>query len=138
MIVQRNDDNAGPATLSIYIREATASKAAAETPWGITSSRSMTGSTEPPAPGPGERVITIDMKSAHSETILKEFLVKSGARYVPISSQDAALKRKLEELLVYAELDRARVLKEHQDYKREKRMLEQAQSEAAALKAEMD
>ncbi|KAK4139170.1 CI-B8 domain-containing protein [Dichotomopilus funicola] len=138
MIVQRNDDNAGPATLSIYFREATGSATAAETPWGITSSRVMDGSIEPPAPGPGERVLTINMRGAHSEKILKDFLTKTGAVAVPISPRDEALKRKLEELEVYAEIDRARVLKEHQDYKREKRMLEQAQSEAAALKAEME
>ncbi|KAK3293383.1 CI-B8 domain-containing protein [Chaetomium fimeti] len=131
MVVNRSDNQDGPATLSIYFREPGATLAS-DVPMP---SSSAEGFAKAPAPAAGERVLTIDMKERRSEAILKEFMDKSGAVPVKTTPQDEALLREVEDRKATGAIDRERIRQENEAVKREKQMIAQAHSEAAAIKA---
>ncbi|KAL2259420.1 hypothetical protein VTK26DRAFT_6913 [Humicola hyalothermophila] len=131
MVVNRVPVKDGPATLTLYFREA-----GATLPSDIPQpSSSWKGHSKAPAPVEGERIVTINMKHRRSEAILKEFMDKTGAVQLEPTPQDEAdiyHAKKLEEI---GAVDRERVRKETEAAKYEKKMLQQAQSEAAAIRA---
>ncbi|KAK4186595.1 CI-B8 domain-containing protein [Podospora australis] len=131
MIVNRVANQEGPATLSIYFREP------GVTPKGDVQQQSSSseGFSKAPAPAEGERVVQIDMKGRHSDQILSEFMAKSGAVPVTPTAQEEMEIREAEELEMKAKIDKERVRKMVEESKREKRLIQQAQSEAAAIKA---
>ncbi|EAQ83925.1 hypothetical protein CHGG_10329 [Chaetomium globosum CBS 148.51] len=131
MVVNRSHNQDGPATLSIYFREPGATLAS-DSPMPSSSSD---GFSKAPAPAAGERVLTIDMKDRRSEAIFKEFMDKSGAVPIKVSPQDEALMREIEDRKAIGAIDRERVRKQNEAAKREKQMIAQAHSEAAAIKA---
>ncbi len=130
MVVNRNNNQEGPATLTLYFREGGATFTDIPQP-----SSSTEGPSAAPPPVEGERVVTINMKNRRSEAILKEFLEKTGAVLVKPTPQDEMEQREIEELAMQSAFDYAAVKKMNDEKKREKRMLEKAQSEAAAIKA---
>lgn len=131
MVVNRIENQDGPATLTLYFREPGATlKSDVPQP-----SSSADGFCKAPVPAEGERAVTIDMKNRRSEAILKEFMDKSGAVQVKPTSQDELDMREVEEREARAIIDRERVRKENEAAKREKQMIAQAHSEAAAIKA---
>ncbi|KAI1740564.1 mitochondrial ribosomal protein L51 [Xylaria scruposa] len=143
VLVNRSDNQAGPATMSIYFRQASASSDPAST---IEAVRNMlplaqqphsSTTNEHPAPPPeeGERVVTIDMKNVHSDAILSEFLAKTGATLVHPSPDELVEMRQVEERIERAAVDRAIVKKFIDDKRREERMLAVAKQEAEAIKA---
>lgn len=161
MIVNRTHDNAGPATLSIYMKhdapapaiaaapasplleasDAAAAAAAAAPrqtvssvdPWAHLTSNTDGSAKAPPA-GKGERVVTINMKHALSSDILQQFLEMTRAQAVESTPEDLEEMERLEKLKSEAETDR-RVQKTYRDnIKAEKKMLERARQEADALK----
>jgi len=75
------------------------------------------------------------MKNRRSEAILKEFMEKSGAVSVKVSPEDEAIMREVEERERIGAIDRERIRKLNEAAKREKQMIAQAHSEAAAIKA---
>jgi large subunit ribosomal protein MRP49 len=131
MVVNRSNDQDGPATLSIYFREPGATLASDST----MPSSSADGFAKAPPPAAGERVLTIDMKERRSEAILKEFMDKSGAVPVKTTAQDEALIREIEDRKATGVIDQERIRKQNEAAKREKQMIAQAHSEAAAIKA---
>lgn len=131
MVVNRSENQEGPATLTLYFREPGATLSS-DVPQP---SSSADGFSKAPAPAEGERVLMIDMKHRHSEAILKEFLDKSGAVAVKPSPQDEAEMAAVEELEARSKVDEARVKKMNEATRREKQMIAQAHSEAAAIKA---
>src|SRR6478609_4155679 len=91
MIVNRTTDQDGPATLTIYFR-------ADGTPNPrdlLQPPSSTTGESKAPAPAPGEKSVTIDIKGVHSTDILKDFVHKTSA--VPVEPTQLE-KQELEEL----------------------------------------
>ncbi|KAL2019430.1 hypothetical protein VTK56DRAFT_9635 [Thermocarpiscus australiensis] len=131
MIVNRTNDQEGPATLTLYFREPGATlKSDIPQP-----SSSTDGFSKAPEPAEGERVVTIDMKNRRSDAILREFMDKSGAVAVMPTPQDEAEMREAEELEARSAIDRVRIKKMVDAQKREKAMIAQAHSEAAAIKA---
>ncbi|KAL2126181.1 hypothetical protein VTI74DRAFT_1522 [Chaetomium olivicolor] len=131
MIVNRTHDQDGPAKLTIYFREPGATLPS-DVPQA---SSSNDGFSKAPAPAQGERALLIDMKNRRSEAILKEFMDKSGAVAVKPTPQDEAEIREIEELEARSKIDHERVRKRNEALKREKQMIKQAHSEAAAIKA---
>ncbi|KAL2197244.1 CI-B8 domain-containing protein [Corynascus similis CBS 632.67] len=131
MVVNRSYDQSGPATLTLYFREP-----GATLPSDLPQPSSSTqGLAKAPAPAEGERALTIDMKNRRSEAILKEFMEKSGAVSVKMSPEDEAIMREVEERERIGAIDRERIRKLNEAAKREKQMIAQAHSEAAAIKA---
>lgn len=131
MVVNRSYDQSGPATLTLYFREP-----GATLPSDLPQpSSSPQGLAKAPAPAEGERALTIDMKNRRSEAILKEFMEKSGAVSVKMSPEDEAIMREVEERERIGAIDRERIRKLNEAAKREKQMIAQAHSEAAAIKA---
>ncbi|KAK4102580.1 hypothetical protein N658DRAFT_495287 [Parathielavia hyrcaniae] len=132
MVVNRTHDQEGAATLTLYFREPGATlKSDIPQP-----SSSTEGFAKAPTPAEGERALTIDMKNRRSEAILKEFMDKSGAVPVKPSPQDEVLIQEVEEREVQSRYDYERIKKMNEEAKREKAMLAQAQSEAAAIRGE--
>ncbi|EMR66447.1 putative 50s ribosomal protein mrp49 protein [Eutypa lata UCREL1] len=151
MLVNRSENQAGPATMSIYFRQsaavAAAAGAAATTQGGKTTTAAMmatplaqqphsstTGECPAPAPGEGERVVTIDMKNRHSDAILEEFMEKTGATVMAPTPDEEVEMRQVEELTERAVFDRAIMKKYIDDKRREERMLAQARQEAEAIR----
>ncbi|KAK4655941.1 hypothetical protein QC762_306870 [Podospora pseudocomata] len=130
MIVNRTTDVTGPAVLSVYFREPGSILQELQTP-----SSSFHGFAKAPQPAEGERVLTIDMKNLPSEKILDELISKSGAVPVRPTLQDEADLAELRDLERTGEIDRERVKRKTDAEKREKRLIAQAQSEAAAIRA---
>lgn len=153
MLVNRSENQAGPATMSIYFRQSAAvaaAGAAATTQGGKTTTAaaaammatplaqqphsSTTGECPAPAPGEGERVVTIDMKNRHSDAILEEFMEKTGATVMAPTPDEEVEMRQVEELTERAVFDRAIMKKYIDDKRREERMLAQARQEAEAIR----
>ncbi|AEO61863.1 hypothetical protein MYCTH_2312533 [Thermothelomyces thermophilus ATCC 42464] len=131
MVVNRSHNQEGPATLTLYFREPGATLPA-DLPQPSSSTQ---GLAKAPPPVEGERALTIDMKNRRSEAILKEFMEKSGAVPVKMSPEDEATMREVEEREARGAIDRERIRKQNEAIKREKQMIAQAQSEAAAIRA---
>lgn len=130
MVINRTSNQEGPATLSVYFREPGATYQETQMP-----SSSFSGFAKAPPPGEGERVLTIDMKHQLSDKILKDLIEKSGAVPVKPTPQEEQDMLEIDELQKTGEVDRARVKKKTDAEKREKRLIAQAQSEAAAIRA---
>ncbi len=95
---------------------------------------STSGECPAPPPGEGERVVTIDMKNLHSDRILEEFMLRTGAAAVLPTPGELAEMRQVEELAERAAVDRAIMKKYIDDKRRHERMLAQARQEAEAIK----
>ncbi|KAK4115582.1 hypothetical protein N656DRAFT_842426 [Canariomyces notabilis] len=132
MIVNRTEDQEGPAKMTLYFREAGATLRS-DIPQP---SSSTEGFAKAPAPVEGERAVTIEMKGRRSEAILKEFMDKTGAMEVQPTPQDEMQLQEAEELEARSKIDRERVRALIEGRKREKAMLAAAHAESAALKAE--
>ncbi|KAI3323749.1 CI-B8 domain-containing protein [Xylariaceae sp. AK1471] len=141
MLVNRFENQAAPATMSIYFRQASSDSAstteAVRNMLPLAQQPHSSTTNEHPAPPPeeGERVVTIDMKNVHSDTILSEFLAKTGATLVQPTPDEQAEMRQVEERVERGAVDRAIVKKYIDDKRREERMLALARQEAEAIKA---
>ncbi|KAK3985810.1 CI-B8 domain-containing protein [Cladorrhinum sp. PSN332] len=131
MIVNRTHDQTGPATLSIYFQEPGSTVQSDN----AMPSSSTQGDAKAPPPAEGERVVTIDMKHRRSDMILQDFLAKTGAVPVKPTPQEETLMRDMEELEERGAVDRERVRKMIEHERRERALMAQAHSEAAAIKA---
>ncbi|KAI0020402.1 CI-B8 domain-containing protein [Xylariomycetidae sp. FL0641] len=144
MLVNRSDNNAGPATMSIYFRQAEAAAAAAAAdpkgrktaplPLAQQPKSSTDGEHPAPPPAEGERVVTIDMKHVRSDAILTEFLAKTGATQVQPTLEERSEMHQLEELRERAAIDRAIMKKYMDDKRREAHMIAVARQEAEAIR----
>ena len=133
MVVNRTKDQEGPATMTLYFRDVDATlKSDIPQP-----SSSFQGHSKAPAPAEGERVVTINMKNRRSEAILKEFMEKTGATALKPTEQDEADLADAKEIAERSVVDRARIKKQNEAAKREKAMIAQAHSEAAAIRASL-
>jgi len=146
MIINRSSNNAGPATLSIYFRQAAAAAATPTpaasagasqfhiTPLAQQPRSSTTNESPAPAPAEGERVVTIEMKHQHSDAILQEFLQKTGATVLKPSPDEENEMRQTEDLKDRAAIDRS-IMKKFIDEKRaEEKLLARAREEAEAIR----
>ena len=131
MIVNRTEDQQGPATLTIYFREE-AKLHPKEVPQPPSSTN---GVSKAPVPATGETAVTIDIKGVHSTEILTNFMQKTAAEPVKLTPQEEAEIEKLADLRRRGEIDRAENAKILAEEKREKARLAMALSEAAAIKA---
>lgn len=132
MIVNRTKDQAGPAIMSIYFRQAVGDA----TKFSKHQQPSSTeGESKAPSPEEDEKVVTIDMKSQHSDLILKEFLEKTGAVPVVPTPQEELEMQEVQELKERGDVDREVMLKYLTQQRREAALMAQARNEAAAMKA---
>ncbi|RYP89374.1 hypothetical protein DL770_004436 [Monosporascus sp. CRB-9-2] len=140
MLVNRSENQSGPATMSIYFRQTAtgaglvAAAARNMVPLAQQPHSSTTGECPAPAPEEGERVVTIDMKNRHSEAIYDEFMQKTGATVVTPTPDEQVEMQQIEELREKAAVDRAIMKKYIDDKRREERMLAQARQEAEAIR----
>ncbi|RYP08379.1 hypothetical protein DL764_001948 [Monosporascus ibericus] len=142
MLVNRSENQSGPATMSIYFRQtatgaglvAAAAAARNMVPLAQQPHSSTTGECPAPAPEEGERVVTIDMKNRHSQAIYDEFMQKTGATVVAPTPDEQVEMQQIEELREKAAVDRAIMKKYIDDKRREERMLAQARQEAEAIR----
>lgn len=147
MIINRSSNNAGPATLSIYFRQAAAAAAAPTpaagsaapkvnhiTPLAQQPRSSTTNECPAPPPAEGERVVTIEMKHQHSDAILQEFLAKTGAAVLRPSPDEENEMRQTEDLKERAAIDRSIMKKYIDDKRAEERLLARAREEAEAIR----
>jgi len=132
MIVNRKVDIEGPATLSLYFREAHGPRSNADL---IQPSSATDGSSTAPTPVEGERVVVIDVKGLHSDEILGALVRKTAAKQVEPSPEDKLEMQEIADLRQRGEVDRQRNLAMLKEQRREKARLAQAMSEAAAIKA---
>ncbi|TLS24278.1 hypothetical protein PpBr36_08022 [Pyricularia pennisetigena] len=134
-----------PALLSIYLRTPTTSTTAAATtssrkasqPQQIADLKSATdGSSPAPAPLEDETVVTIDATKLKAKAILRELLVKTGAKPAPgPTAQELAEKAELDALEAQAEVDRQVQIKFREQQQLEKAALDKVKREAAEMKA---
>ena len=132
MIVNRTKDQAGPATMSIYFRQGSVD-ATKSSKHQLPSSAE--GLSKAPSPEEDEKVVTIDMKSQHSDQILKEFLEKTGAVPVVPTPQEEIEMQEVQERKERGDIDREVMLKYLTQQRREAALMAQARNEAAAMKA---
>ncbi|KAJ8125284.1 hypothetical protein O1611_g8355 [Lasiodiplodia mahajangana] len=143
MLVNRSDNQTGPATMSIYFRQSPPSSDPSSTVEAVRNMLPLAQQphssikNEHPAPPPeeDEKVVTIDMKNIHSDAILTEFLAKTGATLVHPTSHEQMEMQQIEERGERANMDRAITKKFIDDKRREERMLALAKQEAEAIKA---
>ncbi|KAI1279683.1 CI-B8 domain-containing protein [Xylaria sp. FL0933] len=143
MLVNRSNDQAGPATMSIYFRQnspfsdpASTAEAVRNMPPLAQQPHSSTENEHPaPPPEEGESVITINMKHVHSDLILSEFLTKTNATVIHPTPDEEVEMRQVEERTERGAIDRAIVKKYVEDKRREERMAQLAKQEAEAIKA---
>lgn len=143
MLVNRSDNQAGPATMSIYFRQTSSPSDPASTteavrnmlPLAQQPHSSTTNEHPAPPPAEGERVVTIDMKNVHSDAILSDFLAKTGATLIHPTPDEQAEMRQVEERVERGAIDRAIVKKFIDDKRREERILAVAKQEAEAIRA---
>ncbi|KAI1461103.1 CI-B8 domain-containing protein [Annulohypoxylon moriforme] len=142
MLVNRTEDQTAPAKMSIYFRQAAIDS---KTPSALISKlsslplaqqprSSITNEHPAPEPEEGERVVTIDMKEAHSDAILEEFIAKTGATKIEPTADDRAEMAQVERRYQKAASDRVIMRKYIDDQKREERMLAIARQQAEAIK----
>ena len=128
MTISRSHDQAGPATLSVFL--APSSNASTHS---ATSSPAPTSSTSGEKAlsehTPWERVEAIDMKHQKPEQILERLIEVTRAQPVLASAEDEAELRQLENERGRIEKDRERGMAEKEKAKREREMLEQARNE---------
>jgi large subunit ribosomal protein MRP49 len=150
MIVNRTQEQTGPATLSIYMSGdapqqpaqieghtgAAPKRAVAITDAWRTIASSSTGTARAPPPAEGETVVTINMKNVRSAEILKQFLEKTGATEVEPTLEDQEEMARLLELQERAVHDKEVQKRYRETIQSEKRLLERARQEADALKAD--
>lgn len=165
MIVNRTRDQRSTPILTIYMtgdhQSPSADKAAAseqQSPASTTSSeepvktpkKTVSGGSDPwqhiasssegttPAPEArdGETAIKINLKEVLADDIWKQFVAKTGATPVEPSAADVEEMDRLAAIKAQAELDRKVQNAFMGKLKEEKRMLERARQEAAAIKAE--
>ncbi len=136
MSVHRTSDQAGPATLTVYFQQAASPSLAAPPPPPISEDPSQAGQSTTPKPSANERMVTIDMKSQHSDAILNDFMSKTGAVPVTPTPQEVAEMGEVEERRKEAILDREAARKLHEVQRREAAFIAQARDEAAAIKQE--
>lgn len=134
MIVNRTQNNDGPATMSIYFRQQSSSASDQQASRPQPPASQADGSAKAPAPAEGERVVTIDMKRQHSDAILADFLTKTGAVPVVPTPQEEAELRDVQELKERAAVDREVMRKHLEAERREAALMKQARNEAAAMK----
>ena len=135
MIINRHQDPAGPASLSIYVKKADAEDASATTTSaqvGKTPRFQMSSSwvdlSKTPEPQPDERVITIDMRSKMADEILDLFLAESNAQVLTPTADQQALLDEYE--------DRAKFLAHEQsESDRLKKLAAEEKTDAAKAKA---
>jgi large subunit ribosomal protein MRP49 len=127
MSVARTADQAGPSTLSIFLRDSPASSTSSSEKPTHTSADTTTGALRASA----AEVLTIDMKDKSEDDILAEFMEVSGAkRVVPTTSEMEAL-RELEEQKERSAKDSERSKKVRAQWKKEQAMLSAAREGAA-------
>ena len=112
MTVERSEDQAGPATLTIYLSNKSIYDANTSTD--------------------GERTDVIDMKHKHSMEILKEFMHAAQGEEVKATSQEQEQRDELEQQQRRAEADRERMRKYLAAQRREAEILKQARKSVAA------
>ncbi|KAI1489148.1 50S ribosomal protein mrp49 [Biscogniauxia mediterranea] len=137
MLVNRSSDQSLPATMSIYFRQVSQDAATTERnalPLAQQPHSSTEGEHPAPPPEEGERVVTIDMKGVHSDAILSEFMLKTGATPVHPTPDEQVEMRQVEELRERAAYDRAIMKKWLDDKRHEERMMALARQEAEAIK----
>jgi large subunit ribosomal protein MRP49 len=130
MIVNRREDTEGPATLTLYFRDAGAKNIE-----GTMIGSAADGSSKAPAPSEGDRAVVIDIKGLHSEKILEEFMSKTNATTVHPTVQEEMELFELQDLRKRGEIDRKETRKMNEEKRKEKARLAVAMSEAAAIKA---
>ncbi|KAI0097813.1 mitochondrial ribosomal protein L51 [Nemania sp. FL0031] len=143
MLVNRSDNQAGPATMSIYFRQTPSSSDPSSTvevvrnmlPLAQQPHSSITNEHPAPPPEKDEKVVTIDMKNIHSDAILTEFLAKTGATVVHPTPNEEMEMRQIEERRERGAIDRAINKKFIDDKRHEERLLAMAKQEAEAIKA---
>jgi len=133
MIINRVQDQSGPAKMTLYFLEN--GRATPTSPNASELSSSSQGHAKAPTPAENERVVVIDMKHQRSDAILSEFLKKTGGVPVIPTPQEEAELRDAEALSQRGDGDRVRVKKVLDAQRREARLLSQARTEAAAMKA---
>ncbi|KAJ8123554.1 hypothetical protein ONZ43_g529 [Nemania bipapillata] len=124
--------------MSIYFRETSSSTTeAVRNMLPLAQQPHSSTKNEHPAPPPDEdeTVVTINMKNVHSNTILSEFLAKTGATLVHPTPTEEFEMQQVEERIEHAAIDRAIVKKFIDDKRHEERMLALAKQEAEAIKA---
>jgi large subunit ribosomal protein MRP49 len=126
MIVNTHQRNNKSPVMSIYMRQAEASSPADAPAIQTTSSR--TGKSKAPAPGPNERVVTIDMKDKHSSHILDFFVAETRAAVVNPTKEDIKEMQAMEAFKRKAVVDRERVRQLLAEKKKEQDMLKRARA----------
>jgi large subunit ribosomal protein MRP49 len=127
MVVNRHSDNERKPTMTIYVRDKSAdASAGAPAPIQPASSWNDLSKAQPPAAG--ERVITIDMKDRHSSQILEYLIAETRAVPLKPTPEQVEEMQSLEQLSQQSKTDRARVLSDRMEKKREEDMLKRARA----------
>lgn len=107
--------------------------AAAVDPWQYIASNCH-GLAPAPAPLPNEKIVSIDVRELDTSKILTELLELTGAVQVEPTDEDMTEMKELAEQEDHLRYVRAITRKKNDAIAEEKRMLEKARQEAAALK----
>lgn len=133
MIVNRHTENDRAPTMTIYIRNPSATPPA-EAPIQTPSSWTDLSKAVPAAYD--EKTVTIDMKNKHSSQILEFFIAETRAQPLKPTPEEVAEMQSLEQLKKDSESDRARVKGDRMAKKREEDMLKRARAAGGMVESE--
>ncbi|KAI9932744.1 hypothetical protein ASPWEDRAFT_33678 [Aspergillus wentii DTO 134E9] len=128
MSVKQTDEQDGPAALTIYFAEE-ASKAAA------LNHAAAIKDTHAPVAGAAEKTAVVDLKNLEYKDIWNKVKIMTGAQEVAAAAEETEELKKLEQMRVKSEQDRARVAGIRQARKDQERMLQEARGEVEKLKS---
>ncbi|KAJ9203120.1 hypothetical protein DTO166G4_5546 [Paecilomyces variotii] len=126
MSVKQTDEQNGPAALTIYFAER-ASAAALKHSAHIKDQYA-------PAPQPNEKTAIIDTKDLDYKQIWQKVQEATGAQEVKATPEEEEELKKLEQMRIKSEEDRARVIGIRQAKKDQERMLQEARGEVERLR----
>lgn len=127
MTVDRSDDNAGPATLTVFFAPAAnpSSASALSSPAPISSTTNAKATSDHT---PFERVESIEMKHKHEEEILEQLMQITKAVQVNPSPDEELEMKELEDQRARSERDAETTRVYNEKVRQEKALLEQARS----------
>lgn len=126
MTVKQTDEQNGPAALTIYFAER--ASAAAQTHSANIKDKHA------PAPQPNEKTAIIDTKDLDFKQIWQKVQAMTGAQEVKATPEEEEEVKKLEQMRIKSEEDKARVAGIRQAKKDQERMLQEARGEVERLR----
>jgi large subunit ribosomal protein MRP49 len=147
MTVNRGEDQAGPATMTVYIRDSSSTASSkdpgqqagtesADTKPNVSSDSSVRHTSAAPPAAPQERTVLIEMKHQKSNDILKQLLHITRAQPVSPTADERQKMAEIRLRAIQSDNMRKRVAEVVEAAQKEKRIMANSLAQAAEIRAE--